>query len=301
MGCKDCVAGKWSDAAALDLETKCKDCVAGKWSDVPALNLETKCRDCASGKWSATLGSTSSATCMATNPPKPDFAKTELALKAKIAAATVVADPLLLTSPPTASPTFHPTEKGYIVEFVQKELPALEMAVQLAITVSQGQLPLMKQVVAQGVAASVGLRSTSVGVTGVVVARRRDSDGRELKTCPESKIVLEIESAGGTAELTQLKMDLQQACTEGSLTTYVQAAAAELGTLTQCLKDQPKALPKPVVQEITVVREIAVQKRETTSNSPAATKNTALTDGEVAGIVIFVFVFVVGACIVRYS
>ena len=153
----------------------------------------------------------------------------------------------------------------------EKEMPALTTNVQLAITVAQGTMDLMKRMVEQGVAASVGLRSESVRVTDVAAARRLGSDGRELGVCGESQIGLEIESASGGAELKQLMADLQQAFTEGGAVTYVKAAAAELGILTQCLKDQKKELPKPAVQETVIVRKVVVQKRATAAPTDAPT------------------------------
>merc|ERR1740117_634510 len=132
----------------------------------------------------------------------------------------------------------------------------------------------MRRMIEQGVAASVGLRSKSVSVTSVAAAR--DGDGRELSVCGESRFGLEIESASGGAE--QLKTDLQQAFTEGGVVTYVKAAAAELGILTQCLKDQKKELPRPVVQETAVVRKVVVQKRATAENPIPATLTNEPTD-----------------------
>ena len=209
-----------------------------------------------------------------TNPPMPNFAETEVALNEKIDAAAVVLGPavLSLTSPPTVSPTPYPTEKGYVVVVQEKEMPALATYAQLAITVAQGNMDLMKRMVEQGVAASVGLRSESVRVTDVVAAARRlGSDGRELEVCGESQIGLEIESASGGAELKQLMANVQQAFTEGGAVTYVKAAAAELGILTQCLKDQKKELPKPAVQETVIVRKVVVQKRATAAPTDAPT------------------------------
>lgn len=60
---------------------------------------------------SPTQNPTFSPTPLETNPPKPDFNETKPALQAKINAATVVVDPLLLTSSPTVKPTPHPTVK----------------------------------------------------------------------------------------------------------------------------------------------------------------------------------------------
>ena len=194
-----------------------------------------------------------------TNPPKPIFAETESALQAKIDASTVSESPLSQTASPTVAPTPHPTEKGHTAVVEKKEVPALKSKLKFAISVAEGALAVMKQVVEGGVAASLGLKAEAVSVSKVTAAACRLDDGRQLQeTCASSMMALEIQSASGGAELTQLKNDLQLAATEGSVVTYVQAAAANKGVLTQCLKDQPKVLPMPVVEETVVVREVVV-------------------------------------------
>jgi hypothetical protein len=143
-------------------------------------------------------------------------------------------------------------------------MPALKTKLKFAVSVTEGNLPLMKQVIQDGVSASVGLKSGSARVTGLQEIKLGAT--RQLQDCAESTVSLEIESAGkdvDSPELTQLRHDLRQACTEGSLVTFVKAAAAEKGILTQCLKDQTNELPEPTIERTLVQRDVVIQQRPT--------------------------------------
>ena len=122
---------------------------------------------------------------------------------------------------------------------MKQEVPALKSAVAFSISVSEGKLALMKKVIEGGIGASVGLDSNSVAVVNVNVTRLGT---RQLIECAVSTVSFEVVSAGtlgaDSPELAKLENDLKTACTDGSLGTYVKASAAEMGILTQCLKDQ---------------------------------------------------------------
>jgi hypothetical protein len=143
-------------------------------------------------------------------------------------------------------------------------MPVLKTKLKFAVSVTEGNMPLMKQVIQDGVSASVGLKCGSVSVISLQESKLGAT--RQLQHCAESKVSLEIKSAGkgvDSPELTKLGQDLRKACTEGSLVTFVKAAAAEKGALTQCLKDQTNELPEPTIERAVVQRDVVIQQRPT--------------------------------------
>ena len=71
--CKECSAGKWSDAVALVADTQCKLCTSGRYSTKTGLSLGTHCILCSEGKFSTEKGKDSKCT---DNCPKGTFSNT---------------------------------------------------------------------------------------------------------------------------------------------------------------------------------------------------------------------------------
>jgi hypothetical protein len=150
---------------------------------------------------------------------------------------------------------------------VKQEVLALRTAISFSISVDEGNLALMRQVIQDGVEASVGLKSGSARIFDVSASQQFGNDtisnksllsaGRQLEECSMSTISLEIQSAGvgvNSPELAQLEFNFKEACTEGSLSTHVKVAAARMNILTQCLKDQSTIIPEPYVEKHLVQR-----------------------------------------------
>ena len=61
--CKDCPAGKYSEAKGASSASTCDNCAAGKYSEAKNATSASTCKDCPSGKYSVVLGAGSLSFC----------------------------------------------------------------------------------------------------------------------------------------------------------------------------------------------------------------------------------------------
>jgi len=194
---------------------------------------------------------TKAPTMAATNPPLPEYVESDFAYI--FDAEVVDLSTVDVSLSPTDAPTPPPTAEGYTAVDVQVEVAVVSTDLSFPLTVEEASNPVMQASLAAGMASSIGLDADAVSVThvnGVAVSNRRLGGARQLNE--EAAITFEIESASSEPEqVAALITSVTTAATQGSVVANVQAAAAANGVLVAGLKEMPRELDAPVIEEST--------------------------------------------------
>jgi hypothetical protein len=211
------------------------------------------------GTEAPTKAPTKAPTTAATNPPKPEYEESEF--EYLLSEETVDLSTVEITLSPTVAPTPYPTAAGEAA--VQKQVEVAVVATDIAFPLSEEEASnvAMQASLAEGMANALGLEMGAVSVThvnGVSVSASRRLVGADVS------ITFLIESASSApGQVLALQETIRAAASEGSIVANVQAAAFTNGVLVSSLRDMPRVLPVPTMEEstkmitITVVEEVS--------------------------------------------
>jgi hypothetical protein len=235
-----------------------------------------------------------------TNPPLPTYVESDFDSSTFTVAAVDITS---FTPYPTDAPTAAPTAAGYkaVEKAVSKKVVRVEL--KFAVSAEEAANPVMKAALEEGFANALGLDPTSVRVSsigGVLVGKPatatgatlrllylRDIHHRRLSTDTEIGFEI-ISNSDAEAQTDALQQNIDTVVTEGAVVANVQKAASDKGVLTQNLKDQERALPKPTLTLGTTTVSVIELVRPTsapTTKLPVPSETT-LEAVEIAGIAI---------------
>jgi len=132
-------------------------------------------------------------------------------------------------------------------------------SITVAISVPVTEVPAVRASVQDGVSNTVGVGTKDVKVGE---ATKKTTLRRQLQAgCDETSLTIGIQlptSDLDSPEVKKLVADFKKAITDGHLMANVQAAAAQNGVLTACLKEQDPKLDEPVMQTAIEEKEVVV-------------------------------------------
>lgn len=152
---------------------------------------------------------------------------------------------------------------------------AVTASMSFPISAKDAQKPVMQEVLTTALENSLGMAPKSVTIISIDGVKLRRLTFGDRRLADKASIEFQIISNSNDASaVNQLKKDLEEAATEGSIVANVQKVASDKGVLIPALRNMPRAMPKPVVKSTEVEVEVLVQVKSTpapTAEPPSPT------------------------------